>query len=114
MTLQQELVSEALLPEQNPSLAEIVSAAERLAAARRLLKGTGWASLEERRGRKRVVVNPYIIPRERPLLSDDVVEKIHRAAEVLTWAVNHSLPFVSLDIPNDHLGLSLTITFDRC
>ncbi|MFZ7093091.1 hypothetical protein [Primorskyibacter sp. 2E233] len=114
MKQKQELISEAVLPEQKPTLAEIVGAAETLAAARRLLGGTGWASLEERRGRKRVVVNPYIIPRERPLLSDDVLEKIHHAAEVLTWAVNHSLPFVALDIPTNHLGLSLTVTFDRC
>lgn len=107
-----EQKTEALLSEQKPTLAEIVSAAETLAAARRLLKGTGWASLEERRGRKRVAVHPFIVPRERPLLSDDVVEKINHAAEVLPWAVNHSLPFVALDIPNDRLGMSLTITFD--
>ena len=110
-----EQKSEDLLPEQAPSLAEIVSAAETLAAARRLLRGTGWARVEERRGRKRVVVHPpYITPRERTLLSEDAAEKIHHAAEVLTWAVNHSLPFVSLEIPDDHLGLSLTITFERC
>lgn len=110
-----EQKSEDLLPEKAPSLAEIVGAAETLAAARRLLRGTGWARLEERRGRKRVVVHPpYIVPRERALLSDDVAEKIHHAAKVLTWAANHSLPFVTLDIPTNHLGLSLTINFDGC
>lgn len=107
----EEKFEAAVLPAQRPSLAEIASAAETLAAARRLLKGTGWARVEHRRGGKRVVVNPYIVPRERALLSEDVVEKIHNAAEVLTRAINGGLPFVELDIPTDRLGLSLTITF---
>lgn len=39
------------------------------------------------------------------------MEKINNAAEVLTRAINGSLPFVELDIPTDRLGLTLTFTF---
>ncbi len=104
-------IEAATLPEKRPSLGDVVSAAETLAAARRLLKGTGWARVVQRRGEKRVEVHPYIVPRERALLSEDVVEKINNAAEVLTRAINGSLPFVELDIPTDRLGLTLTFTF---
>ena len=107
----EQKIEAAMLPGQRPSLGDVVSAAETLAAARRLLKGTGWARVVQRRGEKRVEVHPYIIPRERALLSDDVVDKINYAAEVLTRAINGSLPFVELDIPTDRLGLTLTITF---
>lgn len=106
-------IEAALTPDQRPSLGEVVSAAETLAGARRLLKGTGWARVVQRRGEKRVEVNPYVIPRERALLCEDVEAKIHHAAEVLTRAINGSLPFVELDIPNDRLGLTLTITFNE-
>jgi|GEM_PF-5808653 len=47
-------IEAAVLPEKRPSLGDIVSAAETLAAARRLLKGTGWARVVQRRGEKRV------------------------------------------------------------
>jgi len=108
-------VATSLLPlgERKATLAEVVHAAETLVAARRLLKGTGWARVVEKRGRRSVEVRPYIIPREHLLLREDVVERIQDAAGVLTWALNNYLPTVDVEIPNIDLGLKLTITFNE-
>lgn len=108
-------VADALTPigERRATMAEVVRAAETLVAARRLLKGTGWARVVERRGHRSVEVNPYIIPREHMLLREDVEERIHHAAEVLTWAMNYGRPTVDVEIPTSDLGLKLTINFEE-
>lgn len=108
-------VADALVPigQRRASMAEVVLAAETLVAARGLLKGTGWARVVEKRGHKSLEVNPYIIPREHLLLREDVEERIHRAAQVLTWAMNNYLPMVDVEIPTTDLGLKLTITFNE-
>jgi len=108
-------VADALVPigQRRATLAEVVQAAETLVAARRLLKGTGWARVVEKRGQRSLEVNPYIIPREHMLLREDVEERIHHAAEVLTWAMNYGRPAVDVEVPTLHLGLKLTINFDE-